>query len=61
MEIVTILDSGLLRELKGIAHMQLKRLQNHDIDNSDHGNDAGIAGCGLGLLTQSCSMVSRCF
>lgn len=61
MEIVTILASEVLRELKGIVHLLLKRLQNHDIDNSDYGNDAAIAGCGLGLLTQRCSMVSRCF
>ena len=32
--------------------MLLKRLQNHDTDNSVYGNDAAIAGCGLGLLTQ---------
>ena len=61
MEIETILASEVLRELKGTVHMLLKRLQNHDIDNSVSGNDAAIAGCGLGLLTQSCSMVSRYF
>lgn len=45
MEIET--PSEVLRELKGTVHMLLKRLQNHDIDNSVSGNDAAIAGCGL--------------
>ena len=52
MEIVTIHASEVLRELKGTVDMLLKRLQNHGIDNSVYGNDAAIAGCGLGLLTQ---------